>query len=277
MEQQALKVIIMGQQNNFDHILAATIRHWGHEAVELPLEVVLYGGEPEGDVLLYDLDESWRVARVLAGRDMPSLSLETTSGPLENAWEGRWSRAGFIIALSSRSVSRATLERIGAVALLQKPFGVERLQRYLSILQRLLLEERALPPAPCDEKIRVLVVDDDVEIAHTVRQCLAEEADYDVVVAYDGLEALEHYLDWRPHCIVTDLIMPWMSGYQVIRCLDRSPLKTMPAFVVMSALTRLEVPVNRPYLENKVVVYVDKPFHIEHLLTAIEQALHKAA
>jgi hypothetical protein len=41
--------------------------------------------------------------------------------------------------------------------------------------------------------------------------------------------------------------------------------------VVMSALTQLEAPMNHSYLEGKSVVYVNKPFHIDHLLTAIEQ------
>ena len=63
-----------------------------------------------------------------------------------------------------------------------------------------------------------------------------------------------------------------MNGYQVMRCLAASPLQTMPtAFVIMSALAQLEVPVDRSYLRGKEVAYVNKPFSINHLLTAIEQ------
>jgi CheY-like chemotaxis protein len=65
--------------------------------------------------------------------------------------------------------------------------------------------------------------------------------------------------------------MPWMNGYQVMRCLAASSLQTMPAFVIMSALAQLEVPVNRSYLRGKMVAYVNKPFSIDHLFTAIEQ------
>ncbi len=65
--------------------------------------------------------------------------------------------------------------------------------------------------------------------------------------------------------------MPLMNGYQVMRCLSINALYAFPAFVVMSALTHLEVPVDRSYLEGKAITYVDKPFHIDHLLTTIKQ------
>ena len=90
--------------------------------------------------------------------------------------------------------------------------------------------------------MRVLVVDDDAEIAQAVQQCLREELHCDVAVAHNGLKALER-LDWHPRCVVTDLIMPWMNGYQVIRCLVGS-LCTVPGFVVMSALHQCEMPLD---------------------------------
>jgi CheY-like chemotaxis protein len=171
--------------------------------------------------------------------------------------------------LSSQSVSRSTLEQMGAVALLQKPFEMGRLQRYLRVLQRLLLEPEAI--RPLGDRRRVLVVDDDIAIADAVRQCLIVSTDYEVAVAHDGLEALEQCLDWRPHCIITDLIMPWMNGYQVMRCLNAVPLHTRPAFVIMSALNQFEVPWNRSYMRGNMVEYVDKPFNIDHLLATVEQ------
>ena len=131
-------------------------------------------------------------------------------------------------------------------------------------------------PTPYEqgERLRVLVVDDQADITNTVGEFLQEEAGYEVQMASNGLDALERWVAWRPHCIVTDLLMPLTNGYQVIRCLDSSAVPAMPAFVVMSALPQLDVPVKRPYLEGKVVMYVDKPFRLERLLTAVEQALH---
>ena len=128
-------------------------------------------------------------------------------------------------------------------------------------------------PTGTRKKVRILVVDDHVEVADTIRQCLESEPAYQVKIANDGLEALEQYISWRSDCIVTDLLMPWMNGFQVMRSLSVAISRHMPVFVVMSALTQYELPVNRAYLQGKVVVFVNKPFHIDHLLDAVKQAL----
>lgn len=259
-----LRVLIVGQQNSFNHILATNIRHWGHDVEVLYSTAALWENEVMGDVLIYDLD-------------------------MQSGAEPR-PPARLTIALSSHSISRTTLESIGAIALLQKPFEMSWLQRYLRVLHRLLfcadesqekdicvslaaLQTQTYPLDMADGgNVRVLVVDDDVNIADMVQQYLLYESGYEVGVAHDGLEALEQCVYWEPHCIVTDLIMPWMNGYQVMRCLAASSLPTMPAFVVMSALTQFEVPTNRSYLQGKAVAYVNKPFDMDHLLTTIEHA-----
>lgn len=276
---RTLRVLILGQHSSFDQILAANIRCWGYEAVVASSTMAVPGGEGiEADVLLYDLDEAFRISMLMGGRDASTLPIQLAKSSEE--WK---SRARLTIALSSRSVSRTMLEQVGAVAFLYKPFEMGRLQRYLRVLQKLLFEAPVdetllhIDPGPDGDRAnaRVLIVDDDVDITDAIRQCLVEEAGYEVAVAYDGLEGLEQCLTWHPHCIVTDVIMPWMNGYQVMRCLAARSQRMIPAFVVMSALTQLETPVSRSYLEDRVVAYVDKPFQIDHLLTTIEQVLRK--
>src|SRR2546421_10817986 len=185
-EFRKLRVLIVGQRVSFAHILAANIQCWGHEVMVLPSEKVMC---VEGDVLLYDLDESLRISTLTRGRDMPTLNMSLPSGfageDVKSCRE-QLPRARLTIALSSFSVSRTTLERIGAVALLQKPFEMSRLQHYLRVLRSLLLEGEEIqqpgnnvtghvPRARGDEegpgdaagragspKLRSLVVDDDV-------------------------------------------------------------------------------------------------------------------
>ena len=272
MEQcQPLRVLIVGQQNNFTHVLSTNIQHWGYEVMCCSPETLQQKGKHkqttlaiwQTDVLLYDLDDVVDASKSHASSDV-----------LHVLKEGR---KHLLIALSSCSVSRRTLERMGAVALLQKPFEMGRLARYLRVLHQL-LRPHVQPQAPKDahvpqEMIRILVVDDDVNIAYVIRQCLTIDVEtvFDVAIAHDGLDALEQCLYWQPHCIVTDLIMPLMNGYQVMRCLAVGTMQFVPAFVVMSALTQLEAPVNAGYLAGKTVAYVNKPFHIDNLLAAIQQ------
>src|SRR6266571_7048129 len=136
-----LRVLIAGQYNSFDHVLAANIQCWGHDVIVLPLTVALQSqSEVEGDVLLYDLDESFGMSMLMGGKDTPilpiSLAAERAYDKIKNCAE-QWPHVRLTIALSSRSVSRITLEHIGAVACLQKPFEMGRLQHYLRVLHRL--------------------------------------------------------------------------------------------------------------------------------------------
>lgn len=244
------------------------------------MTVPLWESEVDCDVLLYDLDDTYRLSTLLGGKDA---DFSLAEGGVSMEWYqaqsgGRWPQKAqsaqiptyLTIALSSRSVSRATLEQIGAVALLLKPFEMGQLQQYLRVIQRLLLEQETRPPE--SHTRRILVVDDNVKVAEVIQRLLIGESGYEVAVAHDGLEALELCLDWRPTCIVTDVIMPWMNGYQVIRCLAAGSFHTIPAFVITSALAQLEVPINRSYLPEVPITYVNKPFTIDDLLTAVEHA-----
>jgi CheY-like chemotaxis protein len=123
------------------------------------------------------------------------------------------------------------------------------------------------------QSARILVVDDQAQVAEAIQQCLECEPHYEVRVANDGLDALEQYVAWQPDCIVTDLLMPYMDGYQVMRSLSAAGTRQMPAFVVISALPQRELPEQHAYPREKSVVFIDKPFQIDHLLDAVERAL----
>ena len=293
---ERLKVLILGpdHQDHFLSIMAANVQQWGYEASVLPHNEVA-GGESEqsveieGDVLLYDLDVPLRRSALSAskmGEDTSLADLYLTGSDL------RLPRVRLIIALSSRSVSRFTLEQIGAVALLYKPFQMGRLQRYLRVFQRVLFDKlvsigddasswspaasRAMEQGThqgSNHATRILVVEDHPRVAETIRQCLEFEPLYDIRIAKDGLNALEQCVAWRPHCIVTDLLLPYMDGYQVMRALSATCTRELPAFVVLSALTQHELPEHHVYPQGNNVVFIDKPFQIENLLDAVEQAL----
>ena len=58
----------------------------------------------------------------------------------------------------------------------------------------------------------ILVVNDDVRLADSVRQLLVEDG-YDVHVTYDGLAAIQGATEWRPDLILLDLFMPRLDGW----------------------------------------------------------------
>ena len=272
-----LRVLIAGQEASFAHVLAANIRHWGYSAKIVPTTIPTLEIEVDCDVLIYDLDETYQLSTYLGGKDT-DFSVQEHHEGMECYYsrdKDQWMRLPSVrpylmIALSSRSVSRSTMEQLGAVALLLKPFEMGQLQQYLRVMQRLKWEG-AIDTQERRAK-RVLVVDDNVEVAEVIQQLVIAELGYEAEVAHDGLEALELCLDWRPTCLVTDVIMPWMNGYQIIRCLASGSLHTVPSFVIMSALAQLEEPVNHSYVPEVAITYVNKPFAIDDVLTAVEKA-----
>lgn len=288
-----MRVLIQGagvRQAHFTQIVAAIVQQWGYEVhilsgASAANNEYMYAGE--ADVLLCDLDAVSSMTTLEMARHGVATATAATSASSSTAYESHlpagceeWSaRVRFTVALSSFSISRATLEKLRAVGLLQKPFEMAELQRYLRVFQSILLDQPALNGS-CkalqgvdQARVRVLVLDDHKEVANTIRQCLECEPSYDVKVANEGIEALELCMEWRPQCIVTDLLMPSMNGYQVMRCLAAGASHYAPVFVVLSALRQRELAARDGWPGGKEIVYLDKPFQIDQLLQAVEQAL----
>ncbi len=286
-QQRRLRVLLAGQDgtsSSFQSVLMTNIQHWGYDAVKIPQELEKNSSmwrEVAGDILLYDMDAPpppFFLEKIQASD--PSSATETGQGSRERP------HVSLIIALSSSSISRLSLERLGAVALLHKPFDMRDLERYLRIFQRLFFAEEEIAReesvvgniGPISAQlVRILVADDHQGVASVIHQCLLENTNqryhYQVREAHDGLELLELCMSWKPQCVVTDLLMPWLNGYQVMQCLDAGFIRPDPTFIVISALMQHELPLDRSFLENRVVRYIDKPFEVEHLLASVEQAL----
>jgi DNA-binding response OmpR family regulator len=67
----------------------------------------------------------------------------------------------------------------------------------------------------------ILVVDDEEAIAEAVRARLESEG-YQVVVAYDGPQAIEMHAERRPDLVVLDLMLPGMDGLEVCQAIQRT-------------------------------------------------------
>ena len=273
VQRRQLRVLIAGLHDSFNHVLATNIRHLGYEATTINSASLNRSDsiiQKEHDILLYDLDNTFQQGE--QKKNSPVSYQETGLAAVLQSKETVQHYARLTLLLSSSSVSRTMLEHIGAVAVLHKPFEMGNLQRYLQVLEQLLLPTNK-PSTQVTETdpIEVLIVDDDRFVARTIAQYVQKHTGLTVAVAHDGLEALEQCITYQPRCVVTDLIMPWMNGYQVLYCLAQGDLSKMPAFIIISALTQHEKPIYRSYLAGKQVTYINKPFSMECLLDAIKQ------
>ena len=63
---------------------------------------------------------------------------------------------------------------------------------------------------------RILVIDDEFQITRVLRAALSAQG-YDVRTANDPEEGLRLFRDWPPDLVITDLMMPGLSGVEVCR------------------------------------------------------------
>ena len=83
--------------------------------------------------------------------------------------------------------------------------------------------------------MRILVVDDEVDIREFVQYNLVKDG-YDVVCAENGREALQRAVEFRPHLILLDMMMPEMDGREACRALRANPITAKTMIVFLSAV-----------------------------------------
>jgi two-component system, OmpR family, response regulator MprA len=116
---------------------------------------------------------------------------------------------------------------------------------------------------------RVLVVEDDIDIAGVLRRSLDKEG-YDVRVAGDGEAALEQAAIFEPDAVVLDLGLPKLDGVEVCRRLRADG--DMP-ILVLTARDALESRVQG--LDSGADDYLVKPFERDELLARMRALLRR--
>ena len=87
--------------------------------------------------------------------------------------------------------------------------------------------------------MRILVVDDELDIREFVTYNLLREG-YEVACAVNGREALEKAVEFRPHIILMDMMMPEMDGREACRALRANPATAKMMIVFLSAVCEEE-------------------------------------
>lgn len=117
---------------------------------------------------------------------------------------------------------------------------------------------------------RMLVVDDEPRMARLV-QLILEEAGYEVRVCPDGESCLETLRAWHPDLIILDLMMPGLSGIEVLEQLRADPsLAHLPVLLYSASGPLLPSAGEARRLR---VGVLRKPFDLDSLLTAVHSLL----
>jgi two-component system KDP operon response regulator KdpE len=117
---------------------------------------------------------------------------------------------------------------------------------------------------------RILVIDDEPNITRVLRGSLSAQG-YDVRTANDPEEGLRTFKDWTPDLVITDLMMPGMSGVEVCRAIRASS-----AIPVLVLSVREHERSKVEALDAGADDYVTKPFGIQELLARVRAHLRRA-
>ncbi|MEO8152230.1 MAG: Hpt domain-containing protein [Rhizobacter sp.] len=166
-----------------------------------------------------------------------------------------------------------TLLASGSVALIYNPVALATLYgesaRAATVAA---LRSPTLPTAPTAEQTAaqaaplVLVVDDSLTVRRVTQRLLVREG-YRVILAKDGIEALERLAEDLPQVVLSDIEMPRMDGFDLVRNIrGDARLRALPVIMITSRIAQK----HRDYAaELGVDHYLGKPYSEEDLLALI--------
>ncbi len=103
-----------------------------------------------------------------------------------------------------------------------------------------------MPPKKLSNRKKILLVEDDDSMRRFL-EIVLQRAAYDVVLAEDGLAAMEVAFDNDIDAVVSDAVMPNLTGHDLCRILRRHPqMKNIP-FVILSGLEQEDSEISEDY------------------------------
>ena len=117
--------------------------------------------------------------------------------------------------------------------------------------------------------LRVLVIEDEEPARRTIRDLLAERSNVEWVGEAWGPGALDEVRELGPDVVFTDIRMPGMSGFEVLRALESDLGEDVPVVVVMTAFEEHALEA----FEVRAVDYLLKPFNDARFFEALDRAV----
>ena len=116
---------------------------------------------------------------------------------------------------------------------------------------------------------RILVVDDHEDIVLLTQEILSTK-DYEVEITMDGKDCLKKVEDFKPDLLLLDLMIPEMSGWQVLKELETRGLMEGMKVALFTVKSRYE-PDMKKALAGERFYFIHKPVTFESLLDEVNQ------
>jgi DNA-binding response OmpR family regulator len=121
---------------------------------------------------------------------------------------------------------------------------------------------------------KILIVDDDQQIVLLLASRLKANK-YEIVVAYDAMQAVAKAFSEKPDLILLDIKMPAGSGISVMHNLRNSAATSVIPVIVITAYPSPEI--QQKVIEMGAVDFISKPFKAEDVLSRIRKALDEVS
>ncbi|OLP20158.1 DNA-binding response regulator [Leptolyngbya sp. 'hensonii'] len=122
-------------------------------------------------------------------------------------------------------------------------------------------------------RLTILVADDDPGTRLSISDYL-EMSGYSVVAAENGQEALALVEEYQPHLMVTDITMPQMDGYELVRRVRQKPSFRLLPVVFLTARTDTRDRIRGYQLGCD--LYLPKPFELDELGAVVRNLLERS-
>jgi len=117
---------------------------------------------------------------------------------------------------------------------------------------------------------KILIVDDEVDLVETVRYPLEMEG-FNVLVSYNGEDALSQARKEKPDLILLDLMLPKLDGYKVCRLLKFDErYKNIPILMLTAKTQEKDKALG---METGANEYITKPFDLDKLVEKVKTYL----
>ena len=112
--------------------------------------------------------------------------------------------------------------------------------------------------------MRILVVEDEIQLADALSEILRRNM-YTVDTSYDGIDGLDNAMSGVYDCIILDIMLPGMNGFEVLKKLRKEKIST--PVLLLTAKSEIEDKING--LDSGADDYLTKPFVTGELLARV--------
>ena len=124
-----------------------------------------------------------------------------------------------------------------------------------------------------NEKAKMLIIDDEPSM-HVMLEALLEKEPFELHFAKNGVEGVAMATSIQPDAILLDVMMPDVSGLEVLRYIRREPsLMHIPVVIVSARTLPSDI---RAGMEAGATVYLTKPVRFQELRETVAEVIRAA-